>query len=90
MRLDAQLPNPPDQTRESGICLGQETELAVPDLQVSPVLTSLYMEPAEALLPQQHRVQKVLQESKVFPDQIQAPDVIPTRRHMKYFSINTA
>ncbi|KAF3857860.1 hypothetical protein F7725_011061, partial [Dissostichus mawsoni] len=59
-----------------------DTELAVPDLQVSPVLTSLYMEPAEALLPQQHRVQKVLQESKVFPDQIQAPDVMPTRRHI--------
>ena len=80
----------PQPIAASGICLGQETELAVPDLQVSPVLTSLYMEPAEALLPQQQRVQKVLQESKVFPDQIQAPEVIPTRRHIKYFSMNTA
>lgn len=78
------------QTWDNGICLGQDTELAVPDLHVSPVLTSLYMEPLVPLLPQQHLVQKVLQESKVFPDQIHTPDVMPTRRHIKYFNIKTA
>lgn len=78
------------QTWDNGICLGQDTELAVPDLHVSPVLTSLYMEPLVPLLPQQQRVQKVLQESKVFPDQIHTPDVMPTRRHIKYFNIKTA
>ncbi|KAF3836141.1 hypothetical protein F7725_028699 [Dissostichus mawsoni] len=70
------------QTWDNGICLGQDTELAVPDLHVSPVLTSLYMEPLVPLLPQQHLVQKVLQESKVFPDQIHTPDVMPTKRHI--------
>ncbi|TNN75189.1 hypothetical protein EYF80_014599 [Liparis tanakae] len=70
--------------------VSEDTELAVPDLHVSPVLTSLYMEPLVPLLPQQQRVQKVLHESKVLPDQIHTPDVMPTRRHMKYLSINTA
>lgn len=78
------------QTWDNGICLGQDTELAVPDLHVSPVLTSLYMEPLVPLLPQQHLVQKVLQESKVLPDQIHTPDVMPTKRHIKYFNIKTA
>lgn len=79
-----------DQTLDSGICLGKDTELPVPDLQVSPVFTSLYMDPTEVLLLQQHRVEKFLQDSTVFPDQIHAPDVIPTRRHIKYLSMNTA
>jgi hypothetical protein len=77
--------------------LGPDPVLAVPVLQVSPVLTSLYREPppaaaaaAAALLPQQQRVQNLLQDSSVFPDQIHAPDVMPTSRHMKYLSMKTA
>lgn len=77
-------------TWDRGICLGHDTELAVPDLHVSPVLTSLYMEPPAPLLPQQQRVQNARHESSVLPDQIHTPDVMPTSRHMKYLSMKTA
>lgn len=71
----------------------------IPDVSPVPVcpvkaeLASLYMEGgAVAFCGQQgqHRATNRLQDSRVFPDQIQTPDVMPTTKHMKYLSMKTA
>lgn len=67
---------------------------AVPARAVRAVLASLYMDEAETggfrVLHGTYRAIKRLQDSRVFPDQIQTPEVMPTTRHMKYLSMKTA
>lgn len=67
-----------------------KAELGTPVLVVSAVLASLYAKALIDLLLLQHLLVNLLQESKVFPDQIHTPEVIPTTRHIKYFNMKTA